>query len=385
VNPHTTIFPFAQKQIATGIVSAALLLTVLGVLGGCRRQAGAVANGDNKSAQSAANPANNGVKTAQQVQTAASDDIRFVVPGRGVTAVFTTKSRSLIVKAAERDLRAAYAWEPGQQPKLLVQGNGLEITRLSDDSFAAWYSDGDEQTSVVTFNAQQLTLQPLGLPKSPSGWGRCEGNTEVLVCIGDRPGMSPNDVDEMGFTAVLVVDLAERKTSWFDVRHRTDYRLDASRKLIYVSDRDTHDRVVEIFNLRGETLGPSDQSHLQATSPSGRFIESLQVDGGEAWQIYELATRQQLFAFNCGGPDCKMGDHDDSYWNPVIDGQFAVVRDAGKPYGKGSSCDVYQASPPRLVKSFPCNTLIKYDWSRDGKELITLEWDGGSYHRESVN
>jgi len=384
VNPHTAIFTLAQKQIASSVANVALLLTVLGVLGGCRRQAGAVVNGDNKSAQSAANPANNGIKTAQ-VQTAASDDIRFVVPGRGVTAVFTTKSHSLIVKAAERDLRAAYAWEPGQQPKLLVQGNGLEITRLSDDSFAAWYSDSDEQTSVVTFNAQQLTLQPLGLPKSPSRWGRCEGNADVLVCLGNRPGMNPNDVDEMGFTAVLVVDLAERKTSWFDVGHRTDYRLDASRKLIYVGDQYAHDRVVEIFNLKGETLGPSDQSHLQAPSPSGRFIESLPVDGAEAWQIYELATRQQLFAFNCGGPDCKMGDHNDSYWNPVIDGQFAVVRDAGKAYGKGSSCDVYQASPARLVKSFPCNTLIQYDWSRDGKELITLEWDGGRYHRESVN
>jgi hypothetical protein len=120
-------------------------------------------------------------------------------------------------------------------------------------------------------------------------------------------------------------------------------------------------------------------------SPSGRFIESLHEDGDEAWQIYELATRQQLFAFNCGEPGCKTGDHGISYWNPVIDGQFAVVRDSGKPHGMGSSCDVYQASPPRLVKSFPCTSLIEYDWSRDGKELITVEYDGGTYHRETVN
>jgi hypothetical protein len=385
VNPHTaTIFSLAQRQIAARVASAALLLMVLGVLGGCRQHAGAVANSDNKSAQSAGAPANNDINAAQQVRTAARDDIKFVVPGKGVTAVFTTKSRSLIIKAADADLRAAYAWEPGQEPKLLVQGKIWGITRLSDDSFAAWYSDKHDQTYVVTFNAQQLTSQPLALPKF-SGWGVCEGNYEMFVCLGNRPGMNPDDVDERGFTAVLVVDLEARKTSWFDVGHRTDYRLDTSRKLIYVSDQFAPGRVVEIFNLKGESVGPSDESHLQATSPSGRFIESIHEDGGEAWQIYELATKQELFAFNCAGPDCKKGDHNDSYWNPVIDGQFAVVRDSGKSYGKGSSCDVYQASPPHLVKSFPCNALIVYDWSRDGKELITLEWDGGSYHRESVN
>jgi hypothetical protein len=55
------------------------------------------------------------------------------------------------------------------------------------------------------------------------------------------------------------------------------------------------------------------------------------------------------------------------------------------PEDEARTIDVYQASPPHLVKSFPCNALIVYDWTRDGKELITLEWDGGSYHRESVN
>ena len=297
--------------------------------------------------------------------------------------MFTTKSRVLIVKAADRDVRAAYAWEPGQQPKLLVQGNMLEITRLSDDSFAAWYSDTDKQTFVVTFNAQQLTSQPLALPKAVSGWGRCAGNVELLVCLGDKPDMNPEEVDEMGFTAVLVVDLARRKPSWFAVGHRTDFRLDLPRKSIYVGDG--YPRRVEIFNLKGEDLGPGDESHLQTTSPSGRFTESIPEDGAESWQIYEQATRQELFAFNCGGPGCKTGDHGDSYWNPVMDGQFAVVRDGGKPYGKDSSCDVYQASPPHLVKSFPCNSLIQYDWSRDGKELIMVEFDGGTYHRETVN
>jgi hypothetical protein len=130
---------------------------------------------------------------------------------------------------------------------------------------------------------------------------------------------------------------------------------------------------VEIFNLKGESLGPSDESHLQATSRSGRFIESLHRDGQESWQIYELATKQQLFAFNCGGPDCKTGDHNDDYWNPVIDGQFAVVRDSGKAYGKGSTCDVYQTTPPHLVKSFPCDGLMVYDWSRAGRKFPQRE------------
>jgi len=388
VNPHSsTIFPLAQRRVAVIAVSAALVLTVLGVLGGCRRQAATVTNSDNKSAQSVGTPANSASKPAQQVTTGASDDIQFVVPGKGVTAVFTTKSRFLIIKAAESSVRAAYAWEPGQQPKLLVQGNGLEITRLSDDSFAASYADTDDQTVVVTFNAQQLTSQPLALPKSPSRWAVCEGNDEVLVCLGNQPGMKSEDIDEMGFTAVLVVDLAERKTSWFGVGHRTAFHLDAARKMIYVSDRyvPVSRRAVEIFNLKGESLGSSDESHLQEKSPSGRFIESLPEDGAESWQIYELATKAELFAFNCDGSACKRGDHGESYWNPVIDGQFAVIRDSGKPYGKGSSCDIYQASPPHLVKSFLCSSLMKYDWSRDGKDLITMDWDGGTYHRESVN
>jgi hypothetical protein len=387
VNSHTaTIFPLAPRRIATSIAIAALLLTVLGALGGCRRQAEISANSDNKSAKAATTLANNDSKPAQQVRTAANDDIKFLLPGKMVYAVFTTKSRSLVIQANETVLRAAYAWEPGQEPKLLVQGKIYGITRLSDDSFAAWYSDHDDQTSVVTFDAHQLTSQPLGLPNF-SGWGVCEGNDEVLVCLGNRPGIRPEDIDEMGFTAVLVVDLAERKTSWFDVGHRTDYRFDGARKLIYVSDQNARAprRGVEIFNLKGESLGPSDESHLQATSRSGRFIESLHRDGQESWQIYELATKQQLFAFNCGGPDCKTGDHNDDYWNPVIDGQFAVVRDSGKAYGKGSTCDVYQTTPPHLVKSFPCDGLMVYDWSRDGKELITLEQQGGSFHRESVN
>lgn len=385
MNPHTaTIFPLALRRIATGIASAALLLTVLGVLGGCRRQPETIANSDNKSGKAATTLTTNDSKPTQQVRTAANDDIKFLLPGKGVIAVFTTKSPSLIIHAADPNLRAVYAWEPGQEPKLLVQGKIYGIARLSDDSFAAWYSDKDDQVSVVTFNGHQLTSQPLGLPKF-SGWSACEGNDEMLVCQGNRPDTNANDVDERGFTAILVVDLAARKTSWFDVGYRTDYRLDASRKLIYVSDQFARARGVEIFNLKGESLGTSDESHLQATSPSGRFIESLPADGAESWQIYELATKQQLFAFNCGEPDCKTGDHNDSYWNPIIDGQFAVVRNSGKPHGKDSSCDVYQASPPHLVKSFPCNALMVYDWSRDGKDLVTLEWDGGTYHRERVN
>jgi hypothetical protein len=333
----TTIFPLAQRQVATSVASAALLLTVLGMLGGCRRQAGVVANIDNKSVQSASAMTNNDVKPAQQVRAAASDDIKFVLPGKTVTAVLTTKSRSLIITAASADLRAAYAWEPGQEPKLLVQGKMLGITRLSDDSFAALYSDIDGQSFVVTFNPQQLTSQPLGLPKSPSGWGGCEGNDEVLVCQGDRPGMRPQDVLEMDFTAILVVELAERKTSWFDAgQPRIVYlhRLDVRRKLIYVTGEALNSG--ETFTLKGVSLGPSDDSHLQATSPSGRFMESLPADGKESWQIYEGATNQELFAFNCGKAACKSGDNNGDYWNPVFDGQFVVYRHSGKPYDNDS-------------------------------------------------
>lgn len=381
MNPYiATIFSRAQRPVAIGFASAALLLTVLWVLGGCRQQSAAVASSDNKSAQSAGTTPNNDIKAAQQVRNAASNDIKFVVPGKDVLAVFTTKSRSLIVHAAVPDLHGAYAWEPGQEPKLLVQGKVLGVTRLSDDSFAASYSDNDDHSFVVTFNGQQLTSQPLVLPESPSGWGGCEGNDEVLVCQGDRPGMKPDQVDGMVFTAILVVDLAERKANWFDVgkdRIAFLHRFDVRHKLIYVSG--------ETFNLKGESLGASDGSHLQATSPSGRFIQSLPEDGGESWQIYELSTKKELFAFNCGKPACKSGDNNNDYWNPAFDGQFVAYRHSGKPYDKDATCDVYQASPPQLLKSFLCDGTPVYDWSRDGKELITVAERGGNYHRERVN
>lgn len=307
------------------------------------------------------------------------------------TAVFTTTSSSLIVKAAEKYLRAVYSWEPGKQPSLVTQGNMLDITRLSDDNFAAWYSDNDNQQFVVTFNPQHLTSQPLALPKTVPGWGECEGNNEVFVCIGNRPGMrmADKDFDEMAFTAVLIVDLgqSQRATHWFGVKHQTDYRFDLAHKLIYVSEwvAPPSSRVVNIFNFKGKKLGASDESNLQARSPSGRFMESLHEDGAEEWRIYEVASKQELFAFNCDKPGCKSGEHGDYYWNPVIDGQFAVIRDLGQAYGKDSTCDVYQALPQRLLKSIPCDGMPVYDWSRDGKELVTIQYLHGVYRRENVN
>jgi len=38
--------------------------------------------------------------------------------------------------------------------------------------------------------------------------------------------------------------------------------------------------------------------------------------------------------------------------------------------------DIYQTSPPHLLNSFLCDGLVFYDWSRDGKELITVEKQG---------
>jgi hypothetical protein len=331
----------------------------------------------------------------QHGQSVASNtDEKFLLADHSSpTGVFTTRSPGLIVKATDKFLRAAYSWVPGQKPRLLVQGNMLEITRLSDDSFAAWYSEGtsdsDNPRFMVTFNARQLTSQPLALPKALMGWGSCKGNDEVVVCLGNRPGMTleDKDFDEMAFNAVLVIDLVQRRTDWFPVDHRTDYRLDVAHKLIYVSDwvPMPSRRLVDVFNFKGERLRNSQESDLQAKSPSGRFLESVQEEGEEAWQIYDNANGKELLAFNCDKPGCKDGYHNDYYWNPVIDGQVAVVRDGGQGYGKGTTCDVYQVSPPQLLKSIPCDGFPSYDWSRDGKELIILDESSGMLHRERMN
>ncbi|MFZ3258234.1 MAG: hypothetical protein WA170_14140, partial [Candidatus Acidiferrales bacterium] len=64
--------------------------------------------------------------------------------------------------------------------------------------------------------------------------------------------------------------------------------------------------------------------------------------------------------------------------------QIVAIRSGGA-YGKGGACDIYQLSPPRLLKPVPCVGLPAYDWSRDGRELATLQYEGNVFRREPVN
>ena len=96
----------------------------------------------------------------------------------------------------------------------------------------------------------------------------CEGEMVRIVCIGNRPGMSieDKDYDEMGFSAVLIIDLMRQKTSWFPVKGRTRFRFDPTRKIIYVSDfiSPSSPSSVEAFDLAGKTLGPAKMSDMTA-------------------------------------------------------------------------------------------------------------------------
>jgi hypothetical protein len=319
----------------------------------------------------------------------ARSEIVSLPSGMSPTRVFTTKSLSLVIKGAAGSAhRSLYSWEPDKAPKLIVEGRDLDVSRLSDDLFAAWYFD-DTQEVIVTLNAQQLISQPLALPKGgPTGWGGCEGDTHYLVCIGDRPGMTveDNDYDEMGFTAILVIDLARRKITWFPVGHRTHLRFDLGRKMIYVIDwtaPSIHGSAVA-FDLVGEERGAAQSWDIMPLSPSGRFAESLQADGSESWEVYDASNKRVLLAFNCERPECKVGDRDDQHWNPIFTDQLIAFH-SEMAYGKDGACDLYQVSPPRLVKTISCSGLPVYDWSRDGRELVSLQDEGGELRREPLN
>lgn len=274
------------------------------------------------------------------------------------TGVYTTRSLSIIVKTgditpADRYRRSLYAWEPGKQPKFIVGGHFLDVTRLSDDTFAAYYFDNKKE-AIVTLNSQGLISQPLMLPQGgPTGWGGCDGNTRIIVCIGNPPGTSFDykEYDEMGFSAVLVIDLEQRKTSWFPVKHQTYFHFDPALKLIYVGDlaAPSMNSPLESFDLAGNRRGRANVWNT-SLSPSGHFAGSLQEDGSESWKVYDVASKKVLLAFHCDKPECKLGDQiENHYWNPVFDGQV-VALNSGGAYGKGGTCDVYQTSPPRLVK-----------------------------------
>jgi hypothetical protein len=95
-------------------------------------------------------------------------------------------------------------------------------------------------------------------------------------------------------------------------------------------------------------------------SPSGRFVESLQEDGAESWEVYEAESMKVLLTFNCDRPECKEGDRHEHQWNPKFTDQMIAIRSGGA-YGKGGACDVYKLSPPYLMKTIPCGGLPVYD------------------------
>jgi hypothetical protein len=196
--------------------------------------------------------------------------------------------------------------------------------------------------------------------------------------------LDDKDYDEMDFTAVLVIDLVHQKTTWFPVDHQTLFHFDPTRKLIFVSkDQPSIDISgrVESLDLAGSRRGEACVLDM-TLSPSKHFAGSLQEDGVDWWEVFDAASKRALLAFGCDKPGCKPGDREeDHYWNPVFDGQFIAVRSSVK----GGKCDVFQAARSALVKSVPCDDLAVFDWSRDGRELITIESSKGRFRREVIN
>ena len=137
-----------------------------------------------------------------------------------------------------------------------------------------------------------------------------------MVCIGNLPAMTADnkDYDEMGFSAVLVIDLGQRKSSWFPVKHQTYFHFNPARKLIYVGDETAPSlsNSIKAFDLAGHGRGKS-QFWDFSLSPSGRFAESLQEDGSESWEVYEVASKNVLLEFNCDKPGCKLGDREERH------------------------------------------------------------------------
>ncbi|HEX3880758.1 MAG TPA: hypothetical protein VHW24_27440 [Bryobacteraceae bacterium] len=155
--------------------------------------------------------------------------------------------------------------------------------------------------------------------------------------------------------------------------------------MIYVVDQtsaSSHSSVAA-FDLSGNEQGSAHLSDIMPPSPSGRFAESLQEDGSGSWKVYEFNLRV-LLSFNCDRPRCKQGDRDTQHWNPKLNDQMIALRTGGA-FGKGGACDVYQLSPAHLLKTVRCVGLPVYDWSRDGREIVTLEYEGGRLRREPVN
>ena len=114
----------------------------------------------------------------------------------------------------------------------------------------------------------------------------------------------------------------------------------------------------------------------------------MQEDGAESWGIYDLKTGKTLLDFNCDRPGCITADRATSgvsEWNPMDEDQVLVMGQAGKAYGAGNTCDVYQVSSARRIKSVPCDGMPEYDWSLDGREIVTVAYITGKFARQSVN
>jgi hypothetical protein len=320
---------------------------------------------------------------------AGQDEVVPLPRGMDPTGIFTTDSPFFVIKAANDAYhRSVYSWQPGNTPVLIIEGSDLDLTRLSDNTFAVWFSDG-HQEQIVTLNENKVISRPLVLPNGgPRGWRACEGDSHYVVCMGDRPGMKEQDrdYDEMGFTAVLVVELATRKINWFPVGDRTRIRFDRKHEMIYVVDWDSASShgPVEAFDLAGKDRGPAPWREILPSSPAGQYVESLAEDGSESWEVSEASTMAPLLRFNCEQAGCREGDNYEALWNPKFTDQIVAIR-IGGAYGKGGACDIYQLSPPRPLKTVPCVGLPDYDWSRNGRELITLTGEGNILLREPVN
>lgn len=248
-------FRLNETGMNRGIARVTALLLVLGVICACR---------GNK-AQSWERG------SAKRTDPDVTNAIFPLSKGSSPTEVFTTSTPSLLIKTGDITptdgfQRSLYLWEPGKEPKLIASGHFLEVIRLSDDDFAAtWYSRKTEDGPVafVTLNARGKLSSPLMLPPSgPTGWGGCEGNPRYVACIGNLPEMKADDkdYDEMGFTAVLVIDLEQRKTSWFQVKNQTYFHFDPAHGRIYVSGDQANLSLssrVESFDLVGNERGPA--------------------------------------------------------------------------------------------------------------------------------
>ncbi len=96
----------------------------------------------------------------------------------------------------------------------------------------------------------------------------------------------------------------------------------------------------------------------------------------DTWAVNRARDMKPLLKFNCNQPGCRVGDDSENSWNPVLDGEIAVLAE---------KCEIYDVGTRTLIKSFPCEGQPAYDWSRDGKKLVTLSYEGALYSVHDVH